>query len=671
VDPQQVYRTLAPEFLSNPYQGRANGNDALRLALKSNEVRVATVTDPRISTGTAIFGFPAPSANNYSERMAMEFITHMLSGSSLSVLDKDLVDKKHLADSVSSAYSANKASGVCSFQLDTVLGKEQAAASELLTKLAEFANKPIPQEEVEKTRQLLVQRYRSMWETTGAASNILGSEALTNSLPYVLNYEKIAARMTPEYLSQVLRTYLTPGLDDSQSRYIPNRYALVYGLPSVQQPLTGIQSETVSPENQMAAPQSVGQSTGMPPSESVGPDNIPAVGMSASVSNKMVNTRLPNGASGYLMQAPTLRRSTFMVTLPITAIPPGTDTMLADAIFQGSTATKQKLEAWRQQGLRVNAEKSATNLIIYAEAPSGQEAAMTNAVLSLLKQPLVDPATFNTNKTKMVQGIQQEIADPDTLLDKEMMKRIFGPNHRYSRSVQQSINDLSQQTQSGVMSHYPTLMALLGQSKAIMVSPLSVENQQQVMNSAFASLPVPQNKPTDLLEATSQQPATGRQQPVLLPNESVKRALIKATWQVPNVQDPDYAAFLILVTLLRMGKHSFFETLRTQDQLVYAIQYDTEAHPLRKGYSSTFTPSIKVEFPKMGQAIQDIHNVTSWFCNIKSTLTSFRPLNVASCWNCVGHWRLRSRRAICTGPGWWLRRRNCPAHGRWRLPLTG
>lgn len=233
VNPQQVYNILAPEFLSNPVRQVPAGNTALHLALKPNEVRVATVTDPRISTGIVHFGFPAPPLTNYRDRMAMEFLTQMLAGSSLSVLDKDLIDEKKLASQIGAYYAPCKETGVCKIMLDTPLGKEREAASELLTRVASFANHPIPPDEVEKTRQLLLQRFRSRLDTTEEASHFMGSEALNNALPYLLHYEQLANLVTPQDLQEAALKYFAPK-PIGQNYGVPNRYALVYGLPCVQ-----------------------------------------------------------------------------------------------------------------------------------------------------------------------------------------------------------------------------------------------------------------------------------------------------------------------------------------------------------------------------------------------------------------------------------------------------
>jgi zinc protease len=228
VDPQQVYNTLAPEFLSNPIPNRFGRDAALQLALKPNEVRVATVTDPRISTGMVHLGFPAPPSNNYQDRMAMEFLTQILSLGPLSVLGQSLVNQKGLASRVHSSYQPLKQTGVCKFMLDTPLGKEREAASEVLNQLAKVAQGGISDEQVAKTRQVLVQNFRSRLESTEDATHWIGSEALGQTLPYALHYEQIANLVTAQDLQEVARRYLNP-----------SRYALVYGLPGIPQTPAG------------------------------------------------------------------------------------------------------------------------------------------------------------------------------------------------------------------------------------------------------------------------------------------------------------------------------------------------------------------------------------------------------------------------------------------------
>ena len=224
VDPQQVYQILAPDFLGNQAAPKSGANEALQLALKPDEVRVATVTDPRIATGMVHFGFPAPPANNYVERMAMEFLTQILAGSSLSVLDQSLVNQKALANQVEAHYQPLKQSGACQFMLDTPLGKEREAASEVLNQLAKIGQGQISEEQLAQARFVLVGRFKSRQEVTEGATHWLGSEGLRNALPYALHYEQIANLITAQDLQQVAQKYLNP-----------KRYALVYGLPAIPQ----------------------------------------------------------------------------------------------------------------------------------------------------------------------------------------------------------------------------------------------------------------------------------------------------------------------------------------------------------------------------------------------------------------------------------------------------
>jgi zinc protease len=228
VDPQQVYNTLAPEFLSNPIPNRPERETAMQLALKPNEVRVATVTDPRINTGVVHLGFPAPPASNYRDRMAMEFLGYILAGNNMSVLDQSLVDQKGLATNVSVNYQSLKQAGVCKFVLSTPLGKEREAASEVLNQVATLARDGVSEAQVAKTRQVLVQNFRNQLEDTEDSTYSIGSEALRRTLPYALHYEQIANLINAKDLQEVARRYLNP-----------NRYALVYGLPGLPQAQAG------------------------------------------------------------------------------------------------------------------------------------------------------------------------------------------------------------------------------------------------------------------------------------------------------------------------------------------------------------------------------------------------------------------------------------------------
>lgn len=339
----------------------------------------------------------------------------------------------------------------------------------------------------------------------------------------------------------------------------------------------------------------------------------PSKVQSAIPPNTMMNATLDNGTTGYFMQKPGARKSSFQLTIPTRVLPPGVDDLLAFSILQGSMTTKRQLEDWHRQGLSIEAGKDARNLSIWAEIPAGQEMMMAKAVMNLLTQPLVDPAMFNTQKTKLIQTNQQNAADPDDLLETAMARRIFGPDHPFSRNTQQKIADLSGQTLSSVMAYHPTLLQLIGQGRAMMISPLPIENQRQTLMSAFYNVnAMPSPVSTNLRSPVDRPVLTGHWN-VLLPNESVERALVKASWQVPDPRDPDYPTFLLLRGLmLGTGKYSFFKSLRTDDGLVYAIPL---ADPLQLPQGRTFTPSVKVEFSKLGRAIEDMRNVTQRLCD--------------------------------------------------------
>jgi predicted Zn-dependent peptidase len=327
----------------------------------------------------------------------------------------------------------------------------------------------------------------------------------------------------------------------------------------------------------------------------------------------VMKTTLANGTQGYVMQKPGSHKASLNITIPTIALPPGVDDLLGYCLLNGSMVAKRQLEAWREQGIRIGGSKGSRYFTLEGDAPAGQELVLAKAMMEVLTKPVMqDPAVFNTLKARLMQIQQRNMVDPDAMLDDAIARRLYGTQHPYGRSSRQIAADQAKQTLPGVMAYHPALLKLLGQGNVMMVSSLPAEAQRQILMSAFSGLPSKTGVNANLT-APPDNPKLGRHRNLLLTNESVKRALIKTSWQVPDPRDPDYAAFILMRSILcDVGEHSFFKTLRTNHGLVYAIQYDTSGYPFPQG--ETFTPSIKVEFSKIGQAIEDLKTVTQGLC---------------------------------------------------------
>lgn len=344
------------------------------------------------------------------------------------------------------------------------------------------------------------------------------------------------------------------------------------------------------------------------PSQALG---SPAVLQTAGPLNQAT---LSNGMQGYFVQKPGVSKSELVFTIPTKTLPPGISDLLCQTILDGSPATVQRLQAWGRQGVNLFSVKNDTDYSIHIQAPAGEEANMAAALTSLLTQPVVDPAKFNTLKAKLIQSQKAQMTDPDSMLDTAMARRIFGAGHPYSLTPQERIADYSAQTLNSVMACHSTLLQLLGQGKAMMISPMPVESQRQAVDAAFRGanlgrMPAPQNALIN--EANSLPPSSSRA--VLLPNNVIQQALIKVLWQVPDPRDPDYPAFCILRSMLSgFSQNSFLKTLRTDHSLLYGINCNTGQYQLPQG--NTFTPSMKVDFSNVGQALADIRQVTQALC---------------------------------------------------------
>jgi predicted Zn-dependent peptidase len=336
-------------------------------------------------------------------------------------------------------------------------------------------------------------------------------------------------------------------------------------------------------------------------------------------SSVLLKRTLSNGAQGYCFQKPGLRKSVLVFSFPLTGLSPVMSNLLTALLFDGSPATKRQLAEWERQGIILRPTNTETRLSIRAEAPAGQESALVAAVTRLLGQPVVDPATFNTVKAKIFQNLQSFKANPDALLDTRMAQRLFGPGHPYSVTPQEQIAELSTQTLPSVMAYHPALLQLLGHGQAMMISSLSADSQRQVLNAAVGQLSRDKRDPESVSRSAARAgaldniPVQSSPRAVLLPNPALRQALIKVLWQAPDPRDPDYFTSCLIQSLLSgVSPNSFLKTLRTDHSLVYGMNRNTALYNLPQG--DTYTPSLEVDFSKIGVALADIKQVTQALC---------------------------------------------------------
>lgn len=222
LDPRQALNAIDREFGSNPARP-APPEAAIQLALRPGEVRSATIADPQLNFSMVNIAFPGPSYSNIKDRVAMDFLMSYLGDGSLSLLPWNLKDRMGLVSAVDADYSPMKASGVTQVMLHTTPGREQQALGTTLQLLSTLSQQPIDPQKLESTRELLKHQFRRGLNDVEESTYALGSETLSNSLPYYLQYLQLVNSITAEDLRQAAQKYLDP-----------TRYAVVFGIPKPQ-----------------------------------------------------------------------------------------------------------------------------------------------------------------------------------------------------------------------------------------------------------------------------------------------------------------------------------------------------------------------------------------------------------------------------------------------------
>jgi len=320
---------------------------------------------------------------------------------------------------------------------------------------------------------------------------------------------------------------------------------------------------------------------------------------------------LANGATGHFMQMRGQQKSMFSLMLPIDALSPGIEGLLSDVLEEGSEGTKRFIARLRDQDMIVGFSRLDNRLWVHGSSPVGQEPEMLKSLLTLLTRPAVDSASFSTLQAKSIANEQGRITNPDILLATAMLKQLYGANHTFALEPRQRMTALGQLDLPGLMAQHNRMLQAVGKAQAIMISPLPPQAQRQVLDEAirevgwFRNPYVPDSGNAAGMNLPNPQ---GAAPPVLVPNESLKRALVKTIWKMPDPHDPDYAASLLIQDALRgTSTGSFFQTLRTDHGLVYGVA-QAEGKPLGQGLC--YNVGVEVDFGKIGQALDDLGQVT-------------------------------------------------------------
>jgi len=327
----------------------------------------------------------------------------------------------------------------------------------------------------------------------------------------------------------------------------------------------------------------------------------------ASELGPVCQTVAQNGTPLLLQQTQTHRQSTVSLFVPLGPMQAGLRTLMPALLMQGSEATKQRLNEAQVRGFQINVATSGEKLLFSVSGPQGQEQQMMDLALGLMTRPQVDPWTFYRLKEDTLKMVRNSQADPLVPLGESVLKALYGAGHPYAKSSQDVMQELAMVSLPQAQQVWQQAIGNPQQVKLMMVSPLPVSQQEQVLNTAlgasqwvagpYAMAPLPVSPPI--------RPARGLNAPVLVPNETVQQAFIMESWRAPQVTDPDYPAFCLMFELLRGVSGSFFKVLRTEKGLVYGTD---QAFTSWK-HGGDYSISAQVPFEKIGPTVKAIQEV--------------------------------------------------------------
>jgi zinc protease len=233
VQPAAVAMALEKYFGTNPPRRPQRLEQNLQIALRENEVRHATIWDPKLTKSQVSLAFPAPALGNFRDRAAMEIIANMLGQGSSSLLNQRLEEQLNLATRVSTHTSSFKQSGIANIQFKTEHGKEKEALAAALKVIQTLSTQSVSPQHLEETKKKLIYGFLRSQEISHEATMMAGSEALIGNLDYYLNYVQRIQSITPQDLMRVAQQYLNP-----------RRYAVVFGVHGPRPTPASIQDQT-------------------------------------------------------------------------------------------------------------------------------------------------------------------------------------------------------------------------------------------------------------------------------------------------------------------------------------------------------------------------------------------------------------------------------------------
>ncbi len=157
-----------------------------------------------------MMGFITVDSND-PDLPALEFTQAILSGGKTSRFYKDLVEGAEIATDAEAFHTWGRYPGWFGVQLELLPGKNRAKAEELVnSELKRLADQPVPKEEMDRVRQLLVAGAVFDREAVHQLADNIAQGVSVNSLDWLKTLLPRIAVVTPEDVQRVAKKYLNP-----------------------------------------------------------------------------------------------------------------------------------------------------------------------------------------------------------------------------------------------------------------------------------------------------------------------------------------------------------------------------------------------------------------------------------------------------------------------------
>lgn len=157
-----------------------------------------------------MMGFITVDSND-PDLPALEFTQAILSGGKTSRFYKDLVEGAEIATDAESFHTWGRYPGWFGVQVELLPGKDRAKAEELVdSELKKLADEPVPKEEMDRVRQLLVAGAVFDREAVHQLADNIAQGVSVNTLDWLKTLLPRIAAVTPEDVQRVAKKYLDP-----------------------------------------------------------------------------------------------------------------------------------------------------------------------------------------------------------------------------------------------------------------------------------------------------------------------------------------------------------------------------------------------------------------------------------------------------------------------------